>query len=382
MNKINDLKDERTKLVLRYNEIMDIEKRSDEQRSEAEEISKQIKEIDNDISLLERQEDLNTKIAAQTKNEEQDEEERSDLVKGLREFLLTGTAPEEFRSDRGNFLLRGDSFKYRDNLTTTKGSEFIPTVVDGQLVIAKTPAQALLESLGVKMYSGLVGNLVIPSAAQVSATSPGQATAVADASINPTGLTLAPVRTGSYQTITKELLAQTNPGIYQGIVQDLVDAVWRQVGAAFFDNLQTDAVDASVSGYGTYPTYANMVALEGNVPYDLTDFAAYVTTPSVAASLKGTATISSVAGPAWTGKNSDGLMNGYKAVGTSLANTNHVYFGDFSKAAIGQWGDIEILVNPYEYDAEGMIKVTASGLFDSGVPNYRYFSWAPDASGV
>ena len=380
MKKINELKDERTQLVLRYNELMEVEKRSDEQRSEADGLSKQISDIDKDIQLLERQEELNVKAASSTPVEET-EERKVDLVKGLREFLMTGKAPEEFRSERGGFLLRQDAFQYRDNLSTTKGSEFIPTIVDGQIVIAKTPAQTMLESLGVKMYPGLQGNFVIPSAAQITANSPGEATAVADASINPTGLTLAPVRTGAFQTITKELLAQTNPAIYAGIVQDLVDAVWRQVGAVFFDNLQTDAVDASTAKLGTYPTFANIVSLEGNVPYDMVS-PAYVTTPGVAASLKQTATIASVTGPVWEGPNAAGMVNGYKAVATGLANTDTLIFGDFSKAAIGMWGDVELLVNPYAYDAEGMIKVTASGLFDSGVPNYRFFSWSPDASAL
>jgi predicted phage gp36 major capsid-like protein len=56
-------------------------------------------------------------------------------------------------------------------------------------------------------------------------------------------------------------------------------------------------------------------------------------------------------------------------------------FGDWKKAVIGSYGSgIELLYDPYTLAAEGEIKVIASGLFDTGISNYRAFSWADDVS--
>lgn len=376
--KISELKSKIAEIEARQVEISAMEELTDEVRSEFENISDEKRGLAADLKIKEVAENINLQ-EAQREIVEEPKEESLDLVSGLREFFSTGQAPKEFRSARGGFVIPQEVFTYRDNLTSTKGSGVLEKAVNPAIQIAKTPAEGLLESLGVTMYNGLQGQFVLPRMAQVSSTSPGETLGVADASANPTGLTLAPVRTGAYQVFTKELLAQTNPGVYTQIVQDLYDSVWRQVGAAFFDNLQLDTPDASVAIAGGTLAYEDFVDLQANVPYDLGS-AAYVATPAVAAFAKKTATIASVNGPIWEGSIMDGMIDGIPAKGTALANTDHLIYGDFSKAAVGSWGSIELIVNPYEYDAEGMIKVTASGLFDSGAPNYRFFSWIADVS--
>jgi len=376
--KISELKSKIAEIEARQVEISAMEELTDEVRSEFENISDEKRGLAADLKIKEVAENINLQ-EAQREIVEEPKEESLDLVSGLREFFSTGQAPKEFRSARGGFVIPQEVFTYRDNLTSTKGSGVLEKAVNPAIQIAKTPAEGLLESLGVTMYNGLQGQFVLPRMAQVSSTSPGETLGVADASANPTGLTLAPVRTGAYQVFTKELLAQTNPGVYTQIVQDLYDSVWRQVGAAFFDNLQLDTPDASVAIAGGTLAYEDFVDLQANVPYDLGS-AAYVATPAVAAFAKKTATIASVNGPIWEGSIMDGMVDGIPAVGTALANTDHLIYGDFSKAAVGSWGSIELIVNPYEFDAEGMIKVTASGLFDSGAANYRFFSWIADVS--
>ena len=378
MKKINDLKEERTQKVLQYNELMGLEKRTAEQRKSAKAIGSEIEDLDQEIELLQRQEDINARFVNSDNIEEVSE--KMDLVTGLRSFLMTGQAPEEFRSERGGFMIPEEVFQHRDNLTSTKGSGVVEKVVDTTISIAKSPAEVLLGKLGVTQYTGLNGQFVLPRMAQLTADSPGETVGVADASANPTGLTLAPVRTGAYQVFTKELLAQTNPGVYTQIVQDLYDAVWRQVVAAAFDNLQLDTPDSSVAIAGGTLGYADFVNLQANVPYDIAN-PAYLATPAIAAFAKKTATIASVNGPIWDGAIMDGMVDGIPAIGSALANTDHLIYGDFSKMVVGSWaGGIELLVNPYEYDAEGMIKITASGLFDSGAANYRFFSWIADVS--
>lgn len=380
MKKLNELKEKRADLISQMEELTAGETMTDEQKTSWESFSGEVDTLTRDINIAEKQEELNKQAAAFSVNTDPETEETSvDMVSGLKEFFATGIAPKEFRSDRGGFVIPNEVIESFGDLKTTTDTAIINKTVMNGISIAKSPAESMLSDLGVTNYAGLTGNFVVPSMAQLNAGFKAEGVAVADASGTPASLTLAARRVGAYNTFTKEFLAQTNPAIYQGIVQDLYDAVWRAVAGDLFDNIETDAIDASVAQAGTNLAATDFSQLQANVLYDAVS-PAYVTTGGVAAYAKHLASVSSVAGPVWQGSIMDGNVDGIKAKGTSFANANKLYYGDFSKAVVGQWGGIELLVNPYEFDAEGKIKVTASGLFDTGIPNYRYFSWVTDVS--
>jgi len=380
MKTLKQLKDERFAIVTQMESLTAGDEMNEDQKVEWESFNSKVEKLDRDITIAEKQEKLNKQSAAFSIVETPETEDKTvDMISGLREFFSTGVAPQEFRSTRGGFIIPPEVMESFDDLVTTTDSAIVNKTVLNGISIAKSPAERLVGELGVTQYNSLNGNLVLPAMAQVNAGFVAETVAVADASAYPQSVTLAARRVGAYNVFSKEFLAQTNPGIYQGVVQDLYDAVWRAVVADMFDQIQTDTVDASTIIAGSTLAYADFVSLQANVPYDLTT-PSYVATPAIAAWAKKTATIASVNGPVWEGSVMDGMVDGIQAKGTALANTDHLLYGDFTKAAIGQWGGIELLVNPYEFDAEGKIKVTASGMFDSGAANYRYFSWIADVS--
>ncbi len=374
MKKLNDLKAKRTEIALRYNEIMASDKMTDELRTEATNISEEIRNIDSDIQLVERQ----IELASQEANDVPEQREDPNFYTELRNYFQTGVVPQEFRGEKGGFKIPGEML--RGDLKTTTNSGIINKTVEDNLSIAKSPALGIMEKLGVRKYSGLNGQFVVPSMAQVNAGFAAETVAVSDASGTPTSLTLSPRRLGAYNVVSKETLASTNPSIWNGIVQDIVDAYYRAQLGDLFDQIQTDAVDASTTISGSTLAYSDLVDLQADVPYDVAS-PAYVTTPSVASFLKKTATISSVAGPVWDGPLMDGMIDGLPAIASGLANDDTLIYADFSQAVVAEFGDgLEILVNPYEYDAEGKIKVTVSGLTDTGFGNYRFSSWIADVS--
>ena len=71
---------------------------------------------------------------------------------------------------------------------------------------------------------------------------------------------------------------------------------------------------------------------------------------------------------------------GLPAYGKSAANADHLYYGDWSQAAIGTFSGIDLLVDPYTEGSNGNIKIVASMLFDTGAANYRAFSYIADVS--
>ena len=95
----------------------------------------------------------------------------------------------------------------------------------------------------------------------------------------------------------------------------------------------------------------------------------YVTTPGVRGVLKRTAEFPNVNGrPIWTGGAAGGEVNGYAAMatnnvpsnldkGSSVGVCHALIFGAWSQLVIGEWGAIDILVNPYTRAAEAMIEI-------------------------
>ena len=378
--KLNDLKQKRTDLVLRYNEIMQNDELSDELRSEAQEIGVKLPKVEADIILAERSELLAQKEAERAESVEvpEETEERMSLLKGVQTFFRTGVAPDEFRGENGGFLL---PFEFRTDLTLTQlGTDNKNKTVDNSLSIAQTPAEMLLANLGVTKYTGLTGDFVLPNMPQVNAGFVAETVAVPDASADPGDLKLVARRLGAYNVVTKEVLSNSQPAIWNGIINDIRAAWYRAQVADLFDQIQTDAVDASTTIAGSTLAYADFVDLQANVPFDMVR-PVYITTPAVAAFAKKTATIASVNGPIWDGAVMNGSVDGIAAYGTSLANADHLIYMDAAAAVVAEWGPgLELLLNPYEFDVEGKVKVTISGLTDTGFRNYRFASWIADVS--
>jgi len=366
MKKINDLKAERTQLTIRYNEIMDMEKMTDELRSEVTEIGKNLDNIEKDITLAERQEEINARTAAPVETVEA--EESKDIGEQFRDFLQTA--------------VRGDgpmSFKFRaDPILTSTDSAALNKSVLNSVDILKSPGMAFLNEVGVQMYTGLTGNFVIPRASEVTATWPAEGGDASTADMSTTSLTLAARRVSHSQGLTKEMLAQTNPAIYASYVQRLLDGIGNAVANDVMDTLQSDAagsvytLDLTTS---TNPTLGDLVQMEASLGGLVTN-PVYVTTPTLKGFLKKTPEYGTDRKPIWESDE----VNGYPAYGVSHANADKIVFADFSHMAVGEWGGIEIVVDPYTRAKQGEIVLTAIGLYDTGCTNPNAVVWSTDAS--
>jgi len=362
MKKLNDLKDERTKLTLRYNDIMSNENMTDELRSEAQEVGSKISSLDADIKLVERQEELNAREVTLEVEERTEEMPLGEKFQAFLRGAIDGKGPLSFRVEP---------------MLSTSNTDIINKSVANSLDILTSPAEAFLRGLGVTFFPGLTGNFVVPSMAQDHATFPGENTDAADASMNVVDLVLAARRVTHAQSITKETLAQTNPAIYNGIVQNLVDGIWNAVTYDLFDTIQTDAATQIVGVTAAGLVYGDLVNMEASIGGLNIGAGAYVTTPAVKGYLKQKIAIGTGAGPAIWDMDT---VNGYPAYGVPAANANKVYFGDFSRTCVGQWGGIEIIVDPYTLAKSGKIQLTAVALVDTGVTNKLAINFSADVS--
>jgi len=139
-----------------------------------------------------------------------------------------------------------------------------------------------------------------------------------------------------------------------------------------FDTLESDA-PGQAQEVGI--TFAAIAQMEGSLAYTNLGTVNYVTTPANRATLKTTAKMTNQA-PIWGDGNT---VLGYPAFAAPCANATKMYMGDFSKCVVGQWGGIEVIVDPYTDAKKGLINLTAIGLFDTGCVNPRGLVWKASA---
>ncbi|NJO90019.1 MAG: hypothetical protein HC831_14520 [Chloroflexia bacterium] len=74
------------------------------------------------------------------------------------------------------------------------------------------------------------------------------------------------------------------------------------------------------------------------------------------------------------------IAEGYPAFAENVVSAGNLFLGDFRDVTVGQFQNVEMIVDPYTMAAEGKIKIVIDSLFDSGLANYRGFTWISDAS--
>ena len=362
MKLINELKAERAELIAKMEAISNSENLTDEQRSEWTGFDDQIKKIDGDITLAERQEELNKTNVRKMENNTPTEE-RVPAGIAFRDWLY------EAVKDGG----KAPSFRADPILTSTDAGLINKQIYPG-IDILVSPGEAFLRKLGATFFTGLTGNLVVNSMAQDLATFPGENTGAASANMAPAALTLAARRVSHSQAISKETLAQSIPAIYASILQNLVNGVWNAVVADYFTTIRTDGVAPIAASAGATVGFADIVNLEAAIAQLNIGPAAYCTTPALRADLKRTAYLTNQQ-PIWL----NDQMNGYPAYCSPGCQATYIYFGDFSRHAVAQWGGLEVVVDPYVDAKKGLINLTMIALFDTGCMNVRGLSIVPIA---
>ena len=361
MKKIIDLQTKRAEIVSKMEVISNVEDLSVEQRTEWTGLDNEIKDIDAQIAILERQEELNKANIAK----EETVAIVADPVKPIgvqfRDWLFDSV-------EKGG---KAPTFR-ADPIITSTDTGIIEKVVKANVDILVSPAEAWLKSLGVTFYTGLTNTLYLPNMAEDLATFPGENSGAASANMATTGITLAPRRVSHTQSISKETLAQTNPTIYSSILANLVTGVWNCVANDVFDTLQSDAPGQQQPGGITYLSIAGM---EASLAYTNIGSLQFVTTPTNKATLKTTAKMANQQ-PIW---GPDNTVLGYPASAAPAANATMLYLGDFSKMAIAQWGGLEVIVDPYSDAKKGLVNLTIVGLFDSGCTQPRGLVWHANA---
>lgn len=230
--------------------------------------------------------------------------------------------------------------------------------------------------LGAQMLTGLRGNVAIPrqnGSGQVFWLDENQAPTASQLTVGQ--LPMSPRTVGAKTSFTRLLLLQSSPSIEQLVRNDIAAIMARGVDRAALLGTGTAGEPRGVfntTGVNslnlTAPfDYKDAVAMETladdqDVPTDGQRF--YVCRPSVYGTLR--TRVKAVNYPEYL-INDDGVMNGYSVEKTTQLPSTHLLFGDFSQIMIGEWGVMELDVNPYENFDAGAITVRALWTVDVAI---------------
>ena len=228
----------------------------------------------------------------------------------------------------------------------------------------------IIDKLGIKMQSGLVGELVFPTLQAVEASIAGENATIGDSKLEIGKIKSTPKRVSISVPVSKRAINQTNYSLQDVVLKQISLGCARLLNKWMFSGTQLDGAskgpfvkDATVTYSGAL-TFANIVALETAVMsegVDVTDgTAAYICTPAIYGALKST--------PIEKGSPKmileDGKINGYPVLVTSYMDADSIGFGVFSYVAVGQFGDIDLVIDPYTAAKNNIVNFVLNSDYD------------------
>lgn len=253
---------------------------------------------------------------------------------------------------------------------------------------------------GAQLLTGLTGDIAMPRRATDS-TATWRSEGGVSTQSDPTyeQVTLTPKRLTTHTEFTHQLLRQSSLDVeaevrdvlFYSIANALETAIYSGSGSSNQPTGILNATgvnDADHGSNGTVLNWANIVQMEKMVAVDnaLKAKLAYITNATAAAKMKVTKKDTYQGGWIWENFTplTKGMVNGYDAYITNTISSaitrgsnndcSAVIFGDWSQVMIGQWGAVDLIVNPYSLDTYGTVRVVIAGYYDIALKQPKAFA--------
>lgn len=236
-------------------------------------------------------------------------------------------------------------------------------------VLEPLRAKNVLVNAGARFLTGLVGDVVIPSLDASNVTWEGEVSAATDGYSGITSVKLQPKRLTAYIDISKQFLVQDGADAERVIREDIINAINTKLeatilGEASGSTTQPAGIFYPASGLTSISAFSGVCNLEASVEdANVLGECSYIMSNKAKAALRGMI----------KGTNGTGMVYEYGTVdGTAAHNTSNVpnkdiAYGDWSNLAIGQWGAIDLTVDPYTQAANGKVRLVVNAFFDAKV---------------
>lgn len=329
-------------------------------KKEMEDISRQIEELNEKLtkettkrtmenfSLLKAINDV-------ANNRQLDERSQSVVNTGIEEMRKAGL------SYSGQILL---PIEARDIQATvaTNGKEAVAE--DKLNILEPLRANLVMVQAGANYMTGLVGNVSIPVYNGSNVGWAGEIETATNGAGTFTEVMLEPKRITAYIDVSKQFLLQDSVSAEAMLRADIVRAISNKLEATILGDAAGNAKQpgglfngASALADTSYASMVDMIQTleEANVSGDIK----YIVSPSIKASLK---TTSKDAG---SGRF---VMEGNEVDGVPVLCTSAckgVVVGNFADYVIGQWGSIDLTVDPYSQATNGKVRLVVNAYFDA-----------------
>lgn len=252
-------------------------------------------------------------------------------------------------------------------------------VIDEEKMEMLLPLEAnlVLSKAGTRMMTGLKGNIYWPKFSGVEVHwEEENATAKDAGGAFSKGTVFAPRRLTANAKISKQLLVQDSVGVEGLIRQSIAQAMAQKLEqTAFSKEMLSEAAptgifyDKALDCEGAM-SWTNVVGLETKMATQnaLYGNLAYIMRPELLGLAKTKVKDASGAGGfVFDGSgNGNGILNGYKAfasmnMATKLGDgtdEHGIVFGNWADYFIGQWGALDLVVDPYSGKNESILEVT------------------------
>ena len=221
---------------------------------------------------------------------------------------------------------------------------------------------------GARYYSGLVGDLRIPVLGGGNVAWATEVASAADPTYAFTSVNLSPKRLTAQFKLSKQMVAQDNAAIEATLLADIRKAVITKLNSTMFGTAA--AGSGAPAGIGNGQTAA--VATDWGKLTSLVEAAverlavgeeyAYIVSPEAAAVIRAM-TYNKTSRLVYEAGNVDGTPL-FKTIGCAA---NLGYYGDWNNLVIGQWGALDLTVDPYSAAGTGELVITINSYFDYGV---------------
>ena len=238
-------------------------------------------------------------------------------------------------------------------------------VTDFLNILEPLKAKNVLVAAGANYLTGLQGNVQIPAMTAENVYWEGEIEETENGAGSFSHITMAPRRLSAYIDISKQFLVQDTLGAEALIRKLLVEAINDKLEATI---LSDDAASGSKPAgifYGVSPVeisdYADVCDFEASLEENnfIGDFK-YVINPKAKAALR-----SMIKGTNATGMVlENNAIDGTPAEVTTHMEDNLMAYGSWGDLFIGQWGAIDLTVDPYTKAASGQVRLVINAFFD------------------
>ncbi|WP_342270477.1 phage major capsid protein [Rickettsia endosymbiont of Orchestes rusci] len=277
-------------------------------------------------------------------------------------------------------------------LTNIAGGYLVPTDYLSSNFIELLRNKMLVQQMGAKVMSGLHGDVAIPKqtgGATAFWVAEGQAPQHSQQTFGQ--VTLSPKSIAAYTDFSRKLILQASPDIENLVRDDLATVIALEIDRAAINGSGLGAEPLGILNHNNINkvtiadeeqiNWDKIVDLESALASKNADIGTlgYICNAALRGHLKQTEKAENTAQFIWESRGAEagfGYLNGYRVGTTNQMPADTLLFGNFADLIIGQWGVLDVLVDPYALGTSGGIRIRLMQDIDIAIRHAESFAVA------